>query len=310
MLTNHEGNRKLISCVMLIILLSTCIHTACGYANDENSESETEVLLQMDTSVTMQDTKKVDSLVDGIESEQVVFTEEDLPEVIRKLLSYENWINSTQAVSCTKEDIQESELAEVFQQILCGDFSSVLVLRTEEEREEMQEEYQRRENWEFRLMDMDGDDIDELCIKDSKGKLGIFDEFYGGVYLPGRIEYWTFGEPGDDLLISRSEWGMNYFFLNNKTIFSISKDVKENNIYFSLWLMDAHVYESVGAVDGVGNLNIRIVNNINTEFETYEEQGIYYKLDNTEITEAEAVAWCENNINPYMAWEEEWFTVP
>lgn len=91
----------------------------------------------------------------------------------------------------------------------------------------------------------------------------------------------------------------------------ISKDVKEeNNIYFSLWLMDAHVYESVGAVDGVGSLNIRIVNNINTEFETYEEQGIYYKLDNTEITEAEAVVWCENNINPYMVWEEEWFTVP
>lgn len=284
MLTNHEGNSKLISCVMLIILLSMCVHTACGYANDENRESETE---------------------------QKVFTEEDLPVEIRKLLSYENWIDSTQAVSCTKEDIQGSELAEVFQQILCGDFSSVLVLRTEEEREEMQEEYQRRENWEFRLMDMDGDDIDELCIKDSKGKLGIFDEFYGGVYLPGRIEYWTFGEPGDDLLISRSEWGMNYFFLNNKTIFSIGKDVKEeNNIYFSLWLMDAHVYESVGAVDGVGNLNIRIVNNIDTEFETYEEQGIYYKLDNMEITEVEAVAWCENNINPYMAWEEEWFTVP
>lgn len=284
MLTNHEGNSKLISCVMLIILLSICIHTACGYVNDGNNERETE---------------------------QKVFIEEDLPEVIRKLLSYENWIDSTQTVSCTKEDIQGSELADVFQQILCGDFSSVLVLRTEEEREEMQEEYQRRENWEFRLMDMDGDDTDELCIKDSKGKLGIFDEFYGGVYLPGRIEYWTFGEPGDDLLVSRSEWGMNYFFLNNKTIFSISKDVKEeNNIYFSLWLMDAHVYESVGAVDGVGNLNIRIINNINTEFETYEEQGIYYKLDNTEITEAEAVAWCENNINPYMVWEEEWFTVP
>lgn len=284
MLTNHEGNSKLISCIMLIILLSICIHTACGYVNDENNERETE---------------------------QKVFTEEDLPEVIRKLLSYENWIDSTQTVSCTKEDIQGSELADVFQQILCGDFSSVLVLRTEEEREEMQEEYQRRENWEFRLMDMDGDDTDELCIKDSKGKLGIFDEFYGGVYLPGRIEYWTFGEPGDDLLVSRSEWGMNYFFLNNKTIFSISKDVKEeNNIYFSLWLMDAHVYESVGAVDGVGNLNIRIINNINTKFETYEEQGIYYKLDNTEITEAEAVAWCENNINPYMVWEEEWFTVP
>lgn len=284
MLTNHEGNSKLISCIMLIILLSICIHTACGYVNDENNERETG---------------------------QKVFTEEDLPEVIRKLLSYENWIDSTQTVSCTKEDIQGSELADVFQQILCGDFSSVLVLRTEEEREEMQEEYQRRENWEFRLMDMDGDDTDELCIKDSKGKLGIFDEFYGGVYLPGRIEYWTFGEPGDDLLVSRSEWGMNYFFLNNKTIFSISKDVKEeNNIYFSLWLMDAHVYESVGAVDGVGNLNIRIINNINTKFETYEEQGIYYKLDNTEITEAEAVAWCENNINPYMVWEEEWFTVP
>lgn len=169
MLTNHEGNSKLISCIMLIILLSICIHTACGYVNDENNERETE---------------------------QKVFTEEDLPEVIRKLLSYENWIDSTQTVSCTKEDIQGSELADVFQQILCGDFSSVLVLRTEEEREEMQEEYQRRENWEFRLMDMDGDDTDELCIKDSKGKLGIFDEFYGGVYLPGRIEYWTFGEPG------------------------------------------------------------------------------------------------------------------
>lgn len=58
---------------------------------------------------------------------------------------------------------------------MCGDFSSVLVLRTEEEHEEMQEEYQRRENWEFRLMDMDGDDVNELCIKDSKGKLGIFE---------------------------------------------------------------------------------------------------------------------------------------
>ena len=77
-----------------------------------------------------------------------------------------------------------------------------------------------------------------------------------------------------------------------------------------MWLIDAQVYESVGAVEGVGNLNIRIINNINTEFETYEEQGIYYKLDNTEITEAEAVAWCENYIDLYMVWEEEWYTVP
>lgn len=48
---------------MLIILLSMCVHTACGYVNDENRESETE---------------------------QKVFTEEDLPVEIKKLLSYKN----------------------------------------------------------------------------------------------------------------------------------------------------------------------------------------------------------------------------
>lgn len=52
------------------------------------------------------------------------------------------------------------------------------------------------------------------------------------------------------------------------------------------------------------------MNNIDGEFEPSEKKGIYYKLDSTEITEDEAVEWCENNVYPYIVWEEEWYTVP
>lgn len=52
------------------------------------------------------------------------------------------------------------------------------------------------------------------------------------------------------------------------------------------------------------------------ETDGYEKPGIYYyeqgrdSYKYTEIREDEAIAWCEENIYPYMMREEEWYVVP
>lgn len=82
-----------------------------------------------------------------------------------------------------------------FQHIFSGDFSEVIGLRSKEEREEIQKDYREREGWEDVLRDMNGDNIKELCIKDSKGRDGIIYQVWGGEYLSEILGLWTFGEP-------------------------------------------------------------------------------------------------------------------
>ncbi len=152
---------------------------------------------------------EAESISEIITGEKPIFTAEDLPEEIKKLLSYDNWTDNTRAVFSDMEELQRAGMAEAFQLILSGDFSKVEGLRNEEEREELKRDYEEREKWEYTLQDMNRDDIEELCMKDGKGRIGIFYTTWGDSIWPGLIGIWSLGEAESNLLTEEGKWGMN-----------------------------------------------------------------------------------------------------
>lgn len=156
--------------------------------------------------------EKIENQTSGMNTAQMLRTEEHLLTEIKNLLSYDIWIDDTQVVLCTKDDIQRSGMAEEFQQILNGDFSEVEGLRNEAERGELKRDYEKREKWEYMLQDMNGDGIEELCIKDGKGRMGIFYAAGNEAYAPELIEIWSFGEIENNLLAEDGKRGTNAFF--------------------------------------------------------------------------------------------------
>ncbi|MDE6950319.1 MAG: hypothetical protein K2P64_05300 [Lachnospiraceae bacterium] len=319
-ITRWDGRRKRTALVVVMILFCMCVSTACGDANDINIGEETERLEQEDIPVqnvreTGEAEMKEDTggeVLDG-ENEQIVFTVEDLPEEIKNLLNYENWTDGTQAISRTEEEIKDSGMPEEFQQIITGDFSCVQGLRNEEEREDLKEHYERRESWAYMTRDMNRDGIEELCIKDSKGRIGIFFEVWGDLHMPGMIEVWSFGEHESNLLTEK-DWGANDYFLNNGQMAMLFKSSDESNSYFSIGIS---YLSEFGTFPTIEEISIIIINDTSPSpgyVVNYEKPGIYYEIDRDEgggrVTEQEAIAWCEDNIYPYMMSEEEWYAVP
>ena len=321
----QDSSRKKTASAVMIILLCMCIYAACSNADSKKNGEEAGILNQ--ESVPVQDMdeteetekteekEEIESETSSGEAEQVVFTSEDLPDEIKALLNYESWTDGTQAVSCTEEDIKNSGMPEIFQQIINGDFSNVQGLRNEEEREERKKEYEKRENWAYMTWDMDGDGIEELCMKDSKGRIGMVYEVQGGSYVPGTLIWWFFGQCESNLL-TEEDGRMNEFFLNNGQIAIIDKYVDENNIHYSLEMCYLSKY---GTLPFVEELSIFIINDTSAgDGVNYEKLGIYYEIarDNGEeivhekAMEEDAIAWCEKNIYPYMMSEEEWYAVP
>lgn len=208
-------------------------------------------------------------------------------------------------------------MPEEFQQIIRGDFSCVQGLRNEEEREKMKEEYERRESWAFMTRDIDGDGIEELCMKDNKGRIGIFFAVYGGSYMPGMIEVWSFGEHESNLL-TEEDWGANDYFLNNREFAMMFKSSDKRNSYFTI---NTSYLSEVGTFPSIEEMSIIIINDTSPSpgyVVNYENPGIYYEIAryegneyiHEEVTEQDAVAWCKDNIYPYMMSEQEWYAVP
>lgn len=154
----QEGNKKTIKYAIMVLFV--CMHAACGNANDRYSNGQIESSNKEEAII--QKPKESENPTENMVAEQLVFTAEDLPEEISKLLSYDGWRDDTQVVICTKEDIQRSGMVKEFQQILNGDFSAVEGLRNEDEREEFKRDYKEREKWEYMLQDMNGDGIEGL----------------------------------------------------------------------------------------------------------------------------------------------------
>lgn len=291
------------------------MYAACGNANDRYSNCQIESSNQEEAII--QNPKEIENAAENMVAEQLVFTSEDLPEEIRKLLSYDGWRDDTQVVICTKEDIQRSGMVKEFQQILNGDFSAVEGLRNEEEREELKRDYKKREKWEYMLQDMNGDGIEELCIKDGKGRIGIFYIAVNESKMHVLINIWSFGEIESNLMTEEGKWGANAFFLNNGQIVEMSVSRDENNSIFYLRVCYLHEY---GTLPSLEQMRIYIIDDISTGYGVnYEESGIYYEIDRKEneggysykeATKEEAIAWCKDNIYPYMTREKEWFTVP
>lgn len=308
----RDGRRKRTASVVTVMLLCICINTACDNVDNKEIGEETEYLEQEDKEILdAGKTEDIGSKVTDGESEQTVFTVEDLPKEIKILLNYESWIGNTQAILQTEEDIKNSGMPEEFQQIINGDFSCVKGLRDEEEREELKEHYEKRESWAYMTRDMNGDGIEELCVKDSKGRIGIFFEVWGDLYMPGMIEIWSFGEHESNLLTEK-DWGANDYFLNNGQVAMMFKSGDESNSHFRIKI--SHLSE-VGTFPTIENLSISIINDVSTvQVVNYEKPGIYYEIDRDDgdekATEQEAIAWCEDNIYPYMMSEEEWYAVP
>lgn len=311
-----QGNHRWKEGILTVILLSMLLCTACGRAlNDETEQKEPEQ--QTRTEISTQEPEETENIESKEDTdEQIVFTAQNIPEKIRKLLSYHGWVDDTQAVPCTKEDIENSGMLKEFQQILCGDFSPFIGQESEEGLLEMQQQYENREVWKYVLRDVDEDGIDDLCIKDDKGRMGIVYEVWGELYFPGLIELWTFGEPDWNLLAETVEYGLNYFLLNDATIGSVFmfKDDDETEVYFDL---EVEQIRDDGTLETLKKIRIIIVNSNDTgETDGYEKPGIYYYEQDKdsykyiEIQEDEAIAWCEENIYPYMMREEEWYVVP
>lgn len=300
----------------VMILFCMCVSTACGGANNINIGEETEGLEQKDIPVqNARKTEDTGSKVTDGKSEQIVFSTEDLPEEIKNLLNYENWTDGTQAITQTEEEIKDSGMPEEFQQIITGDFSCVQGLRNEEEREELKDDYERRESWAYMTRDMNRDGIEELCIKDSKGRIGIFFEVWGDLHMPGMIEIWSFGDHESNLLTEKDS-GANDYFLNNGQMAMLFKNGDESNSH--IWIKISHLSD-VGTFPTIEKLSIDIINNISVGYGVdYETSGVYYEIErdggekyiHEKATEQEAIAWCEDNIYPYMMSEEEWYAMP
>lgn len=318
----RDNSRIKAASAMMMILLCLCINTACGNTDSGKNDEEAGGLKQesvpaQDAEETEKTEKKEDAEneTSGGEAEEVVFTAEDLPEEIKTLLNYESWTDDMQAVSRTEEDIKNSGMPEEFQQVINGDFSGVKGLRNEQEREELKEEYEKRESWAYMTRDMDGDGIEELCMKDSKGRIGIIYEVQDGEYLPGRLGRWTFGEHESNLL-TEEDWGTNDFFLNNGLFVMMFKNSSGRNAYYDL---DISYFSKYGTFPYIEEMSIVIINDTSAGYGVnYEKSGIYYKMDRKngeeyiqeEVTEQEVIAWCKDNIYPYMMSEEEWYAVP
>lgn len=300
------------SLIVLVTVLGVYLWNRQPEEDSSLNDMEEDIIKQSESVNTL--TSRNGEKEDEISKGQLVV--DDLPEEIRKLLSYDSWTDYTQVVLCTKEDIQRSGMVEEFQQILNGDFSEVEGLRNEEEREELMRDYEKREKWKYMLQDMNGDGIEELCIKDGKGRIGIFYAEGNEAYVSGLIEIWTFGEMESNLLSEDRQWGTNAFFLNNGQIVEISVSRDENNSCFYLRVCYLHEY---GTLPSLEQMRIHIINDISTGYGVnYKESGIYYEIDREEneggypykeATEEEAIAWCKDYIYPYMT-REEWFTVP
>lgn len=107
-----------------------------------------------------------------------------------------------------------------------------------------------------------------------------------------------------------------HFFLNNGKIVEMSVSRDENNSSFYFRVCYLHEY---GTLPSLEQMRIHIINDTAIGYGVnYEESGIYYEIDGREnngeypyreVIEEEAIAWCKDNIYPYMT-KEEWFTVP
>lgn len=317
-------SRKKTASAVIIILLCVCINTACG--NKDSGKNDEEAGYLKKESVSLREVGKTektekkedaeDKSSDG-EAEQVVFMTGDLPEEIKTLLNYESWTDDTQAIFQTEEEIRNSGMPEEFQQIINGDFSGVRGLQDEEGREELKEDYEKRENWAYMTRDMDGDGIEELCMKDSKGRIAIFFEVWDSSYMPGMFEKWTLGEKESNLL-TEEDWGANDYFLNNGQFAKMFKCSDGSNSYFYI---ETAYLSRIGTFPIIEKMSICIINNTSPSpgyVVNYENPGIYYKIAryegdeyiHEEVTEQGAVAWCEDNIYPYMMSEQEWYAMP
>ena len=135
---------------------------------------------------------------------------EELPEVYYRILNHGTAVEG-EGREYTKEEIMaDSEMPLIFKTILCGDFENIPwgEITLDEEKDIYYEEYQNRKTWQFLLKDLDGDDREELMIRNEEGRLMIFYEQWGDMEgTEGRF-YWCTMSEGDECwkCLSQGRW--------------------------------------------------------------------------------------------------------
>ena len=260
---------------------------------------------------------------------------EKLPEVYYRILNNGMAVEG-EGREYTKDEIMaDSEMLLVFRTILCGYFEDIPWgdITLDEEKDIYYEEYQNKETWQFLLKDLDGDDREELMIRNEEGRLMIFYEQWGDMEgTEGRFYWCTMGE-GDECFSIRemlhdehNEADNSYLgdiYLENGLLASFSKLMRNGHT-------DIYIDIQKGTVSGtkqdLEKCWIRTINNYE-EYQSYlkyykisyddnddrskmTHNGTYYFIDGEMVSGEDVEAWLEEKVWQQMIPAEEWGIVP
>ncbi|MCM1251966.1 MAG: hypothetical protein NC321_04030 [Clostridium sp.] len=254
---------------------------------------------------------------------------EELPEVYYQIL------NSSMAIEgegqkYTKDEIRGNEgISLLFRTIICGDFEDIPWggLPWELEQERYYKEYKEKGTWQFLIKDLDGDENEELLLRNEEGQWLIFYEVKDGSSdLAGRFYLYTLGEKRysiAEMLKDEQMLVLGDVYLNDGTHVDIIKYKSNGHTDIRIQLKKDKPSGIYGDLEGC---IIRIIDNYDEyrrhvengevadylidDMQNINHKGVYYFMDGEMITAQEARKWLEDNIGQKIIPAEEWGIVP
>ncbi len=234
----------------------------------------------------------------------------------------------------TTEELAQLEIAPVFQEVLSGNFtniqgsyenSSIVVPFDESGLELLTQEYENRVSWQFCLLDINGDQTKELCIRNEYGQLGYVIASSDG--LQGTLYNWTLYSSKKDYYSSFYEDGQeNYIPLADGCCLhlKVKYDAAENifiDLYIEQCLPD-------GSTEVMQKLILQVMNNYDFYIAEHtpikpsgsfsirlENPFLYYRIDLAasdaiKLTQEEFDTWLDENIFHNWISDHTWYSLP
>lgn len=258
----------------------------------------------------------------------------ELPEIYYSILNNGMAIEGEGHEYTRDEIMADSDMPLIFRTILSGDFENIPWgdMALDEEKDIYYEEYQNKKTWQFLLKDLDGDDREELLIRNEEGRLMIFyeqwDDFEG---TAGRFYWCTMGE-GDECFSIRKMLQEEHVETDNSYLGDIYLQ-SGLHVDLSKYIMDGYIDIKIDLIkDTVSRsrqylerCRIRIINDYDGyqsylkkyKISAYDDDrdkitqnGIYYFIDEEMVSGEDMEAWLEEKIWQQMIPTEEWGIVP